>query len=176
MPTPSIPQIIIDAKISQFLSSNDIRKSGLFAGGIDINLPRKLYNIRKSVEYWYNLDSTDDTLSATSKYLYALCGKYSLIAGNVSGAGGTISPVTPFSTPSPIEFVVDNSGTFMITGQQSVTITQFIGYNIMLNWNYVPQTQVVDVANTYFTWNRDTGLLTLSREVYYQEILSINAV
>jgi hypothetical protein len=49
----SILDIIKIAKVSQFLAENDIDKRGLFGGGVDLQLPRKLYNIRKSVEWMY---------------------------------------------------------------------------------------------------------------------------
>lgn len=177
MAAPTVLQIIADAKISQFLVSNAIRKANTpFSGGIDINLPRKLYNIRKSVAYWYTLDSTDETLSATSKYLYALCGKYALIAANVTGGGGSISPVIPFATPAPIEFIVAASGTFMVEGQSSVYIPQFVGYNVMFNRGNIPQMQVDDGLNSYFTWNRSTGLFTVYGSALLLEPFSINAV
>jgi len=49
----TIEDIIKIAKISQYLSQNDIENKGLYGGGTDFLLPRKLYNIRKSVE-WAN--------------------------------------------------------------------------------------------------------------------------
>jgi hypothetical protein len=47
----TIQEIIEIAKISQYLSANDIAQKGLFGGGVDNELPNKLYNIRKSVEW-----------------------------------------------------------------------------------------------------------------------------
>jgi len=47
----TIEEIIEIAKISQYLSANDIAQKGLFGGGVDNELPNKLYNIRKSVEW-----------------------------------------------------------------------------------------------------------------------------
>lgn len=49
----TVEDIIKIAKISQYLSQNDIVDKGLYGGGTDLLLPRKLYNIRKSVE-WAN--------------------------------------------------------------------------------------------------------------------------
>jgi len=168
------------AKVSEYLALNAIAKGGLSGGGQDINLPRKLYAIRKNVEWLYDLDSSDETLIPTGNYLLALCAPYNMQAANIisAGGGGTVSPINPSvrETPLPIEFVVDNSGTFMISGESTVNIPQFIGYNVMFNRNYVPQTQVYDVANSYFSWDRDTGDFTCYPAVSYQEILSINAV
>jgi len=47
----TIPQIIEIAKISQYLSENDIAKKGLYGGGMDLLLPRKIYCVRKNVEW-----------------------------------------------------------------------------------------------------------------------------
>lgn len=52
----SILDIIKIAKVSQQLAENDIDKKGLYGGGIDLLLPRKLYNIRKSVEWMYGVN------------------------------------------------------------------------------------------------------------------------
>lgn len=48
-------QIINVAKISQYLAIRDITVKGLFGGGVDLSLPNKIYNLRKSIEYWYDL-------------------------------------------------------------------------------------------------------------------------
>ena len=55
MNTPE--DIIKVAKISQYLIQDDIQKKGLYGGGIDLLLPQKIYNIRKSVE-WANNNET----------------------------------------------------------------------------------------------------------------------
>jgi hypothetical protein len=52
----SVQEIIGIAKKSQYLSAIDINKSGLFGGGIDRNLPNKIYTVRKSVEYMQGVD------------------------------------------------------------------------------------------------------------------------
>jgi hypothetical protein len=46
-----ISEIINIAKISEYLCANDIAKKGLFGGGVDLQLPNKIFNIRKSVEF-----------------------------------------------------------------------------------------------------------------------------
>lgn len=95
---PTVPNTILYAKMSQYFSAIDIKKSGVFGGGMDLNLPRKLYMIRKNVEWLYDLDPTDDTLTKTANYLYALCGKYALQAAQVSISNGmVVNPVSPTS-------------------------------------------------------------------------------
>lgn len=76
----SVPSIIEIAKVSQYLAQNDIDNKGLYGGGVDLDLPKKLYNIRKSVEWMYDQDSTEPSLGATSEYLLALCSKYRSLA------------------------------------------------------------------------------------------------
>lgn len=98
----TVTEIIEVAKVSQYLSANEIQKKGLFGGGIDGLLPTKIYNIRKSVEWLNTLDNTDTTLVATANYLLSLCGMYALEAENIIGigGGGSIAPVTPVVTPT----------------------------------------------------------------------------
>jgi hypothetical protein len=71
------PSTIIDiAKLSQFLFSKEIQRRGLFGGGIDLDLPQKIYNIRKSVEWAYEngyMFYDENTLQKTANYLYAIC-------------------------------------------------------------------------------------------------------
>ena len=56
---PTTQEIINIAKVSQYLCENDIAKKGLSGGGIDLQLPSKIYNIRKNVEWLNGLDSND---------------------------------------------------------------------------------------------------------------------
>lgn len=102
--TPS--NVITIAKICEYLSANDIDKKGLYGGGIDLSLSNKIYNIRKSLEWYYNkciedqyvFDSTfdptfgnpvsnsnEETLYKVSNYLYALCAPYNLQAQLILG-------------------------------------------------------------------------------------------
>jgi len=52
------------AKVSQFLAENDIDKRGLYGGGVDILLPTKIYNIRKSVEWMYGINPPTNEVRA----------------------------------------------------------------------------------------------------------------
>lgn len=51
----TIQQKINIARVSQYLCGNDVEKRGLFGGGQDLNLERKIYCVRKSIEFMYNL-------------------------------------------------------------------------------------------------------------------------
>lgn len=92
---PTTQEIINIAKVSQYLCENDIAKKGLSGGGIDLQLPNKIYNIRKNVEWLNGLDSNDDSLIKTGNYLYALCAPYNQQAAFIIGGGnsGNISPI-----------------------------------------------------------------------------------
>jgi len=168
-------EIITYAKISQYLAVQDIATKGLFGGGIDLSLPNKIYNIRKSIEYWYNIDPTDDTLEATGNYLMAICGKYFLKAQAVSGVAGSIAAVTSLNAPEPYQFIVAASGTTFIDGQSSVTLTSFIGYNLLFSRGGIPQS-TVSTEPSYYSWNRSTGLLTISPAAVSGELYQIYPV
>ena len=73
-------QVIMIAKVSQYLAENDIEKKGLYGGGMDLLLPKKIYCVRKNVSWMYDMNSSDSSLQATTNYLYALCGKYAAAA------------------------------------------------------------------------------------------------
>ena len=52
----TVEEIIGIAKKSQYLAAIDINKSGLYGGGIDKDLPNKIYTVRKSVEYMQGIN------------------------------------------------------------------------------------------------------------------------
>lgn len=155
MPTPNLTIQI--AELSQAYALIEIQKRGLDGGGIDLKLPRKLYNIRKSVQWLYDLNPSNTTLQGTANYLYALCAPFNLKAQYVisQGSGGTIAPITPIASPIPIEFIVSVSSP-IVTGDSVLLITSFIGYNLLFIRNNIPQSQIND-GGTYFTWNKTTG-------------------
>lgn len=167
-------EIISYAKISQYLCAVEIMKKGLYAGGIDIQLPNKIYNIRKSVEYWYDLDSTDTTLVATGNYLQAICGKYFLQAQAVEGVAGAIAVIHALSAPDPEEFVVAASGTFMVDGESTKTITDYIGYNLIFIRNNINQSTVdIGGGTSYFSWDRDSGSFFCSPAAITSELFQL---
>lgn len=119
------------ASISEYLSAVDIKKKGLYGGGVPVNLPEKIYIIRKSIAYWYALDPIDTTLVATSNYLLALCGLYGLEAQNVSGSGGSVAPVIG-SQGFPIYITSSN-----FTSATFYQNTNIIGNNIVIFLNEI---------------------------------------
>lgn len=99
----TVPQIINIAKISQYLAAQDVAKGSLFGTRITPDTPKILYMERKAVEWLYDLDPTNTSLTGTANYLYSLCRGYNLAAAYISGSGGGVTPVTPVTTiKSPI--------------------------------------------------------------------------
>ena len=88
----SVSQILNIAKISEYLFVNKIRTGGLWGDGVDLSRPQKIYNLRKSIEYVYNLNPNEATLVYTANCLLAIC---DLAAFNIlnGGLGGTVGGV-----------------------------------------------------------------------------------
>lgn len=92
MPTPA--EVVETYPIALYLSVIDINKRGLNGGGTDINLPMKMYSIGTSVVNRYNQDPTDETLTATCNFLFAIMGKYWVQAQAIIGSGSAGSVAT----------------------------------------------------------------------------------
>lgn len=105
---PTVSEIINKiAPISQYMAANGIERSGWYNGNVDVELPRKIYLIRKSCEYVLGLDPSNSSLSAVANYLLAICGSYAIYAQYVTGIGsGSVSSVgqtgTSLVSPLPI--------------------------------------------------------------------------
>lgn len=93
---PTVSEIINIAKASQYLARLAINRGGIWGSGVDPLLPRKLYNIRKDVEWLLGLDPSSETLMGVAKFLYALCAPFSALASVVVAAGGGGIVVNPF--------------------------------------------------------------------------------
>ncbi|MGL4185341.1 MAG: hypothetical protein ACRCR4_06135 [Thiotrichaceae bacterium] len=174
----SISEIIENAKVAQYVCANQIARAGIWGGGIPSYLPKLIYDVRKTVERTYDLDSSDESLTATANYLYAISVKYfKTNTEPLQGSGGGIAPVTPGTImPEPYDFYVTTSS-FIISGQSAKTITRFVGYNIVFNRNGVPQSTVnPGDGGSYYSWNPNTGLFQFWGEAIEGELFSINPV
>lgn len=171
--TLTVAQIISIAKVSQYLCAVDIEKSGLFADGTDINLPRKLYSTRKDIEYQYTLDPSNEDIAPTAAYLYALCGKYGLYAQAIILDPGTTGGTVSRTAPLPYQFTVDASTSFIIDGQSSKTITAFIGYNLIFVRNGATQNTTNDGSGAYYSWIKATGSFVMYPAATTSEILGL---
>ncbi len=149
------------ASISEYFSFVDIKKKGLYGGGVDLLLPQKIYAIKKSIEYWYNLNPSDTTLVTTSNYLLALCGYYGAKAQHIITNSGTIPGTVARTAPLPYQFTVDASTSFIIDGESSKTITAFMGYNLIFVRGGITQSTVnAGDGSSYYSWSKTTGTFT----------------
>jgi hypothetical protein len=168
----TVTQIMDIWPIAMYLSANDIQNRRSNSGAVDITLPQKIYSIGTSVQRTYDADSTDDTLPLTARFLYALCGKYGLQASVVMQTSGTVSPVTPNVPTVPYQFNVAASGNLINDGESSVIITSFIGFNLLFVRNGIPQTTLT-TESSYYSWNKDTGLFTITPGAILSELFQI---
>ncbi len=140
---PSVSEILNIAKASQYLATVAIRRNGLFNGGIDRMLPRKLYCIRKNVEWLFGLDPTDDTLARVANYLYALCAPFSALAQIVIAAGGGGIIVNPFTGGTAtladisLEFELGLTASPVVVNGSNVTLPSSGDNSITLPLTYV---------------------------------------
>ena len=171
----TVAQIMDIWPIAQYLAANDIQNRRNNSGAVDITLPQKIYSIGTSVQRTYDADSTDDTLPLTARFLYALCGKYGLQASVVMQTSGTVSPVTPNVPTVPYQFNVAASGNLINEGESSVIITSFIGFNLLFVRNGITQS-TVNTEPSYYSWNKGTGLFTISPGAILGELFQIYAI
>jgi len=134
---PSITEIINIAKISEYLSTVKIMKSGLFGGGTKSNLPRLLYCVRKNVEFAYGYDNDYEDIQLTANYLFSLCAPFNAEAAYIlaNGSGGSsVSPINP------------SLGTYLIpiTSADFTNATDYdnpliVGKQLEIFWNDIPR-------------------------------------
>jgi hypothetical protein len=156
----TVAQKITIAKINEYLISIAIEKGGLDGGGIDLQLPQKIRNIRKSIEYQYALNPSNTTLNGTSNYMLGMC-IYLQEAQAIILNPGTAGGVVARTAPSPYQFFVDASTSFIIDGQSSKTITAFIGYNLIFVRGGVTQSTVdPGGGGSYYSWVKATASFT----------------
>ncbi len=167
-----IPDIIQWAKASQALSAiGEANNLAYEQGTIEENLHVKLYTERKSLEYSYAQDPTSNQTYQIGQGVLALCGVYLFEAQAASGGGGSITPVIPGSLPDPIEFEASAS-TPIPTGGNSLSISTFIGYNLI--FVYKGQTQTtLSTQPIYFTWNKTTGNFSFSINVQEGDLIQL---
>ena len=121
----------------------DIKQSGLYGGGVDLQLPRKIYCIRKSIQWLYDINNGDSTLEGTTNYLISLCGKYYLQAAAViaGGGGGSVTPIRQ-AQQYPIKVL---GSVFAPTDGKTYVNTNIVGDPVMIfiggyneEWHFAP--------------------------------------
>ena len=164
------------AEICEFLVTIAIEKGGLYGSGIDLQLPTKIYNLRTTIQYQYAQDPSDDTLEGVTNYLYGMC-MFNLQAQSITGSGGVIAAISGGGNfPLPYQFTVAASGTFMIDGQSTQTITAFIGYNLIFVRNNITQSVVNDGSGSYYSWTKSIGSFVCVPALNTGELVQLFAV
>lgn len=163
----TIVEIIGIAKVSQYLATNAILNGGLYGKGLDLQLPRKLYSIRKNVQYRYDQEDIisgavpSPALISVSNKLYSLCYLVNEASAifNGGGGGGSVSPVTPVIPPEPIFFTVSDSS-YIPTGNNSKTLPlSFTSYNLLFIRNGRAESEI-DSGGSFYTWNKISRAFT----------------
>lgn len=72
-------------------ANNKANANGSIERGLDV----QLFVERKSLEWEYAQDPASENLYAIGNWVLALCGVYLFQAQQISGSGGSISPITP---------------------------------------------------------------------------------
>lgn len=164
MAIPSIGQTIVRGRISTYLAANYNAEGSLFGGR---KAPVSAVTIAMVTDAlnWGNAGGaqTDESLRATANYLIWLCSKWGQEAQAISqGAGGGSVIPAGSTAPSPLDWIVGASSEPLSTGETSVTLTAFIGYNVNFTRGGLPQyTTDPGDGSTYYSWNKNTGLFTL---------------
>lgn len=118
------------AEISGYLAASNTSMNNLLKGrDIVPSLCRKIYIVRKALQWRYNIDPNDESLNDVALYLYALCGRFIIEAKRILGqgqAGQIVNPSTgttvTIANPA-IQFTVGDGGAPMNPGDTVLTLT-----------------------------------------------------
>ena len=173
-----VDEIIELGKASIYLSANYVAKRRLFGGTvIKPTPPVQIAWVTDALEWGYlGGAQTDQSLRQTANYAYWLYGKFQLEAQNIidGPGGGSVAPTPSGSTlPNPLDFEVSASTT-VATGETSVTLSQFIGYDVNFSRGGIMQnTTSLGDGSSYFAWNRVTGLFSIYPAAQVGELFRI---
>jgi hypothetical protein len=153
----TIDQIITLGELSITLSGNYEAQGDLYGKRLAYTSPTTIATITDALKWQYESFQDESTARGVANYLYWICGKFALEGQYIiTGAGGgTVVPINPGSTPNPTEFEVTGSS-IIPAGDSTVTISTYIGYNLLFVRNGIPQSQI-DLGNSYYNWNKVTG-------------------
>lgn len=148
-------------KVSTYLANSNTAKGILFGGRIYPNLPTILAMETDSVNWIYEYDNTDSTLTTTTAYLYALCGKYAVQAIPVitGGGGGSVTPI------SPTGYIYTELSVTITSESSTYSNSQLVGGTdlsfVILN------NQLLTSANNDFSFNSASGVITFNSVTLY---------
>ena len=150
---PSIQDIIGIAKVSEYLVTAGIIRGGLYGSGIDLSHARKLYCIRKNIEYRYTQEdigggeTPSAALVSVSNKLYSICYNVSLATAiyNSGNGGGSVTPVSP---TVPVYPFIITSADFESDGVTYIN-PNIVGDNISLFVNQYSQQWLLAASDTF---------------------------
>lgn len=173
----AIQDTINYGNISSFLAADDFSGQNVLSGGkYNSDLPMRLSMVTRLVEWKYNQNAVDASLTNTGNYLYQLCGKYIqqaklIIANNMPGiiinpANGAQSTLVPVYlqfrvgvTSSPVN-VNGVNVTLPTAGQNSILLPLtyiLAGLEVTLDGVEVPQSDPFQTSyNAIYTNNSAT--------------------
>ncbi len=163
--------------LSSLYASNDLASGKTYGGAQDKRLPFLIWVFTEGIilmqEYSYPTEDTDKV----GNYLLSIC-RDQLKAEAVLelNNGGTVAPITGGgSVPNPYDFEVSSTSTPLANGESLVTITLFIGFNVIFFRNNIPQS-TINNGGSYFSWNRLTGQFQCFPAAATSEIFTIMPV
>jgi hypothetical protein len=172
---PTVARILELTPASCYLAANATAKGGLFGPPVDPRLPQTIYMVYKVLKKVYDADPNYTGVQEVADYLYELIIKYAFKAAAIidNNSGGQIVPPSGVTIPNPYDFEVSDSS-FIKTGETSVIITEFIGYNVNFSRNGVMQnTTSLGDGSTYYSWNIVTGEFAISSPAGQGELFRI---
>lgn len=136
MPTPAL--VVQYAALAEVYAANAVARGALFSPYTDPRLPKMINMERKALLWKYSYDPTDTTdLVAVANYVWAICGKFGLMAqSTITSGGGSVTPGTPSFIKSPIQIRGDDFASALSwTGTNGVGVNVLSTYTIQVFWN-----------------------------------------
>lgn len=172
----TISQIISRGDLSVPLSANYNAKQAIYSPALAApNSPVLIAMVTDALRLANDRPEiyTQGDLLQIANYLIWLTGKFGLEAANITGGGGSVTPIIPGSgsNVNRIDFIVSVSST-IATGEDTATFPQFIGYNIDFVRGGISQS-TISTEDTYFTFDKSTGVFVCVPAAVESELFSI---
>ena len=137
MQSPSPSQVAIYAKLAEVYAANAVARGTMFSPYTDPRLPLMIYMERMALEWRLQYEVDDTDLYDVGNYVWAICGKFGLMAqATITSGGGTVTPGTPTIIKSPIRITgADFASALSWDGVNSDSINILPSYSLQVFWN-----------------------------------------